>query len=146
VPYLDFMVLCDHVRPEGGLMHLLAAGIDRVMPPRLPALQTIGIAGRIGFTPGEASSGRQFEIEVEVRGPDGDRLAGVRGSVGIDSPVVVDSRLPSLGGIALNLLVPLQAEGVHTVELAVDGELIKSIPFVVQVTPDPPELAREQGA
>jgi hypothetical protein len=59
-------------------------------------------------------------------------------------PLAVDSRLPSLGGIALNLLVPLQAEGVHTVGLTVDGEVIKSIPFVVQVTPDASELAREQ--
>jgi hypothetical protein len=146
VPYLDFMVLCDHVRPEGGLMHLLAAGIDRVIPPRLPTLQSMGIAGRVGFTPGEASSGQQFEIEVDVRDPDGERLAGVRGSVGVDSTSAMDSRLPSVGGIALNLLVPLQAEGMHTVDLAIDGEVIKSIPFVVQVSPDALDLVRQQEA
>jgi hypothetical protein len=38
---------------------------------------------------------------------------------------MVNPQLPALGGIALNLLVPLQTSGVHTVSLSVDGEVMK---------------------
>jgi hypothetical protein len=127
-------------------MHLLAAGIDRVFPVRLPTLQRLGVAGRVGFTQEEVASAQLFEVEVNVEAPGGERIAGVRGTVGIDSPGMVDSQLPALGGVALNLLVPLQTSGVHTVSLSIDGEVMKSIPFVVQPSTDVNDGSRQREA
>jgi hypothetical protein len=33
MPELDFMVAADYVRAEGGILHMIAAGIDTLLVP-----------------------------------------------------------------------------------------------------------------
>ena len=46
---LDYMVLADYVRQDGGVIHILGAGIDTIVAARVPAIQPLGIALRISF-------------------------------------------------------------------------------------------------
>jgi len=43
VPELDYAVLCDYVRTEGGIAHVIAAGIDTIWAGEIPTGQNIGL-------------------------------------------------------------------------------------------------------
>jgi len=37
VPELDYMVLADYVRQDGGVIHIMGAGVDTVTAPVVPS-------------------------------------------------------------------------------------------------------------
>jgi hypothetical protein len=39
VPTLDYALLCDYVRVEGGVAHVIAAGIDTIWKEEVPSGQ-----------------------------------------------------------------------------------------------------------
>ena len=50
MPELDYALLCDYVRAEHGIAHVIAAGIDTVYVPDVPAGHTIGLLSRVAYT------------------------------------------------------------------------------------------------
>lgn len=127
MPELDFMVVADYVRAEGGILHMIAAGIDALFVPVVPMARPIGVGLRLLLDVAEAQ--HPHRVELIYQDADGQRLDVVAGSVG---PVQPNQPLPPPGrpygiALALNLMLPVPKYGDYSLELLVDGEPKKSI-------------------
>jgi hypothetical protein len=138
VPELDYAVLCDYVRAEGGVAHVVAAGIDTVWAAEVPTGRNVGLLARLTFTRHEC--GRPHRLEVIFQDIDGDRLAVVQGVV---NPQWIEGlptgwRTGTLLG--LNMGIPLPRYGVYGFEIMLNDSFVKNIDFrVVQQAAAPGE-------
>ncbi len=140
MPELDFMVTADYVRAEGGMLHMIAAGVDTMLVPAVPTMRPVGVGLRILIDVAEARE--QHHVELIYQDEDGHRLLQVSGALG---PVDADQPLPPAGrpygvSAAFNLSLPVPRLGDYSLELLIDGEPEKSITLTaVQLeTPDTP--------
>jgi hypothetical protein len=127
MPDLDFMVTADYVRAEGGMLHMIAAGVDTLLVSSVPAARPLGVGLRLLIDVAEAR--QQHQVELIYQDADGQRLAEVSGTIG---PVAPDQPLPPPGRpfgipVAFNLMLPIPGYGDYSLELFVDGEPKKSI-------------------
>ena len=67
MPELDFAVLADAVRADGGLGSALAIGMDTVIAPTVPTGQNIGLLVRLEFTRNECGRPHRLEIISPAR-------------------------------------------------------------------------------
>jgi hypothetical protein len=134
VPEVDFMVLCDYVRTDNGVFHMIAAGIDRIQTPVLPAIRNVGVAIRLRLTRVECD--RDHEVQLVFQGEDGQRFVEIRGVVHVVYPDTLPAGWPAFGAIPFNLGLPLQAYGLYSLELLVDGQSKKSIGVIIEPAPD----------
>jgi hypothetical protein len=129
VPQLDYAVLADYVRPEGGLAHGLGLGIDTIYAPDVPTGQNVGLLARLTFSRQEC--GRQHRLEVIFQDQDGERLAEINATT---QPEWVEDQpvgWPMGVLLVLNFGVPLPAYGVYSFEMLLNDSLVKSIPLRV---------------
>ena len=129
MPVLDYAVLCDYVRVEGGLAHVIAAGIDTILKDEVPSGQNVGLLMRVGFTRNEC--GRPHRVEVIFQDEDGERLAQIVGVVQPEWPEGVPPNWTSGALAGLNLGVPLPRFGVYAFEILVNDNHLKTIPLRV---------------
>jgi len=127
MPELDFMVAADYVRAEGGMLHMIAAGVDAMLVPAVPTARPVGVGLRILIDVAEARY--PHHIELIYQDADGQRLTQVSGSI---APAAADQPLPLPGrpfgvSMAFNFLLPVPAIGDYSLELSIDGEFKKSI-------------------
>jgi hypothetical protein len=135
MPELDFMVVADFVRQDGGVLQMTGAGFDTIFVPAIPTARQVGIGLRLLIDVAEAQ--QQHHVELIYQDADGRRLTEVRGTVG---PVSEDQPLPPPGrpfGIpfAFNLMLPIPAYGDYSLELVVNGEPRKSITLTAAPPP-----------
>jgi hypothetical protein len=127
MPELDFMVTADYVRAEGGMLHMIAAGVDTLLVPAVPAARPLGVGLRLLLDVAEAR--QQHHVQLIYQDADGHRLAEVSGTIG---PAAPDQPLPPPGRpfgipVAFNLMLPIPNYGDYSLELIVDGDSAKSI-------------------
>jgi hypothetical protein len=129
VPVLDYALVCDYVRAEGGVAHVIAAGIDTVHAQDVPHGQNIGLLMRVSFTRNEC--GRQHRLEVIFQDEDGERLAQITGIIEPEWPAdnPPNWRAGALAG--LNIGVPLPRFGLYAFEVLVNDSHMKTIPLRV---------------
>lgn len=125
MPQLDYAFLADYVRAEGGVAHVIAAGIDTIHAPAVPTGSNIGLLFRIEFTRNECE--RPHRIEILFQGEDGQRLADLSTVV---TPSWTDGlpvhwRQGFVGG--LNFGIPLPRYGLYSFEIMVNDENRKTI-------------------
>jgi hypothetical protein len=134
MPELDYAVICDYVRVEGGVAHVIAAGIDTITAPAIPTGQNVGLLMRVNFARTECD--RPHRVEVIFQDEDGDRLTQI---AGVNEPRWNDG-LPTgwkVGALlGLNLGIPLPRYGIYSVEILLNDNLVKTIPLRV-VPPAP---------
>ena len=138
MPELDFMVVADFVRQDAGVLQMVGAGFDTVFVPAVPTARQVGIGLRLLIDVAEAREPHQ--VELIYQDADGQRLAEVRGTVG---PVSEGQPLPPPGRpfgipLAFNLMLPIPDHGDYSLELAVDGESMKSITLTAAPPPATP--------
>jgi hypothetical protein len=138
MPELDYALLCDYVRAEGGIAHMIGAGLDTIMAPQVPTGQNLGVVLRVAFA--RAECGRPHRIEIIFQGEDGERHAVVNAVVepkwAADLPASWKQGL--LAGI--NMGVPLPRYGLYSFEVLVNDSLLKSVPLRVREAPVPQSL------
>lgn len=134
VPRLDFALLADYVRPEGGLAHVIAAGVDTVIAAEVPTGRNLGLLFRVEFTRQEC--GRPHRIEVIFQDEDGARLAQLSTVVAPEwnETLPVHWRVGAIGG--LNFGVPLPRFGLYSFEILINDENRKTIHLRVVPAPD----------
>ena len=129
MPELDYGLICDYVRAEGGIAHVISAGIDTIWANEVPAGQNIGLLMRFTFTRNEC--GREHRIEVIFQDADGERLAQIAAAV---TPQW-NQELPAgwRAGVlmGLNVGVPLPAYGLYSLEIMLNDSQVKTIPLRV---------------
>ena len=75
MPQIEYLVLAEYIRQDGGMTHIMAAGIDTVTVPedRLPARAAVGVLGRVSFDLTD-EIGAEHEVSLIWRGPEGAEL------------------------------------------------------------------------
>lgn len=135
MPELDFALIADYVRAEGGIAHAVGAGIDTVFAQEVPTGQNIGVLIRLRFTRQEC--GRPHRLEIIFQDIDGARLAGL-------TTVITPTWTPELpvgwnqavlGGF--NVGIPLPDYGQYAFEILVNDNMVKSIPLRLIAPPEP---------
>jgi hypothetical protein len=138
---LDYMVLADYVRQDGGVIHILGAGIDTILAARVPAIQPLGIALRISFDAADPI-GQQHHVKVSFVGPEKPVLTVEAPFSRPPQPPDVPEHWRTGLGVALQIPVPLPEYGDYACELVIDdGTEIdaRSIDFRVIPPPVKPE-------
>ena len=131
MPELDYMVLADYVRQDGGVTHILGAGVDTVAAPAVPSVQPFGVALRISFGTIE-EPGEPHRLTLSFIGPD-KRVLDARAEF-VTPPRVegVPEHWRTKVGVVLQLNVPLPQYGDYSCELSIDdGAITKSYDFRV---------------
>jgi hypothetical protein len=133
MPRLDYAVLADYVRVEGGVAHVIAAGVDTIYAPELPTGQNLGLLFRILFTRNEC--GRPHRFELILQDIDGERLTHLTSVITPEwkegVPVGWDYGL--LGG--LNFGIPLPRYGLYSFEILINDQNLKTIQLRVEPVP-----------
>ncbi len=140
MPELDFMVVADYVRAEGGVLHMIAAGFDTMYAASVPVMRQIGVGMRLTMTTTELVY--EHDVELVFQDADGKRISQVHGTINPQP----SAQAPPLGrplGIAMafNLVVPVPAYGDYSLELLIDHSHKKTIPIVVTQPPAAPPPA-----
>src|SRR5690348_16895982 len=125
------MVLADYVRQDGGVVHIMGAGIDTVAAPVVPTVQPFGVALRVSFDTTE-QAGEEHRLTVTFIGPDAPVFqANATFATPPRAPGVPEHWRTGLG-VALQIPVSLPQYGDYSCELNIDdGAIIKSYEFRV---------------
>lgn len=132
VPELDFAVVCDYVRAEGGVAHVIGGGFDTLNVSQVPTGHNMGVWARILVARSEC--GRPHRFELIIQDADGERAAEISGPFAAEWPADDDDFPPAwkVGvGLAFNFGVPISHVGQYSVEILVNDSLEKSIPLRV---------------
>jgi hypothetical protein len=129
MPELDFAVVCDYVRAEHGIAHVIAGGIDTITVQELPAGQNMGLWARVLLAKSECD--RPHRFEVVFQDADGERLAELSGPIERDWPEGHPPGMKIGVGVAFNFGLALPAAGIYSIEILINDSLEKSIPIIV---------------
>lgn len=129
MPDLDFMVVCDHVRAEGGLLHMLAAGLDKIIAAQVPTAHSFGVGVRLTLTRAECDT--EHELHLIFQGADGERIMEMVARLKAEYPRDVPIGWPAKAVAALNVAIVLPRFGEYSLELLVNGSHMKAIPITV---------------
>jgi len=138
MPELDFALLADYVRADGGVAHVIAGGIDTINAPAVPTGQNLGLLFRIVFTRNEC--GRPHRLEVFFQDEDGTRLAAISSEI---TPRWAEGQPAHWGtGVigGFNFLVPLPRYGIYSFELMMNDNNLKTLHLRVVERVLPQEL------
>ena len=120
MPELDYVVLADYVRSDGGTIHIMAAGIDTFSVPQVPAVVMAGIAARIKFDSAD-EVGAAHRVRLAFQGPDGPVLDISQRIITPPRPLGVPEHWKTAVGLAYpHLRLPLPSYGDYSLELILD--------------------------
>ena len=122
---LDYALLCDYVRAEGGLAHVIAAGIDTIYRPEVPSVANLGFLVRLTFTDEDIDQPHQLELRLEDQ--EGQQVAQATGSPSLQRVEGLPDGWPYGGIVAINFGVPLPSHGPYTLTVLLDGDPVKTI-------------------
>jgi hypothetical protein len=125
VPELDYALLCDYVRTEGGVAHAIAAGLDTIIAPSVPTGQNVGLLLRLTFTRNEC--GRPHRLEVIFQDIDGERLAGIQAVITPEWAEGLPVGWPTGLLWGVNVGLPLPRYGVYALELLLNDANVDTL-------------------
>jgi hypothetical protein len=134
MPEIDFAFVADYVRPEGGVVHAIAAGIDTVYAPVVPTGRNLALLIRLTFS--RAEVGREHRVEVVFQDADGHRLAQVQAAIQVEWDESLPPGWRQAGVLPLNAGFPLPHHGIYSFEILINGDSKKSINLRVIPLPD----------
>jgi hypothetical protein len=123
VAELRTVVLCDYVRPEGALAHVLGANIDTINAPQVPIGVNLGLFAIVAID--AAESGVAQELRLTIR--PADRTEHIFELTAAFSSGVNEEGLPDYwhirAPVCLNFGVPFAEYGYYVVDVRLnDGE------------------------
>lgn len=134
MPELDFMVIADFVRQDGGVLQMVGAGFNTIFAPVVPSTRLVGIGLRLTLTAAETR--HEHPIELIFQNPDGVRLAQINAKIPAQpGPPQQRPGMPLGAIMAFNVMLPLPAHGDYSIELLVHGNHVKTIPIIVTSPP-----------
>lgn len=136
MPDLDFALLCDYVRAESGVAHVIAGGVDTVFASEVPTTHQVGILLRLRFTRNEC--GRAHWVEVVFQDTDGESLTHITGSLTPEPSADLPPGWRTGAIMGLNVTVTLPSYGLYTFEVLVNDSSVKSLDFRVVPAPQDP--------
>ena len=131
MPELDYMVLADYVRQDGGVIHIMGAGVDTITTPAVPTVVNLGVAARMSFDTTE-QPGEEHSLKVSFIGPDQPVFDASATFHTPPRPPEVPEHWRTGLGLALQIPVPVPQFGDYSCTLSIDGgSIVKSYEFRV---------------
>ena len=126
---LDFVLLAEYARvDQAGLITIVGGGFDRVRVPTQGGMQQVFVTMRIVLDEGEPD----VPFEVKAQSPDNQYEIGVAGTTSHAPGVQPDDGKVNFIA-AIGLAVPIQMAGRHLVQILLAGEVVRYLPFVVEI-------------
>jgi hypothetical protein len=122
---LDYALLCDYVRGEGGVAHVIAAGIDTIYRPEIPTVANLGLLVRFTFT--DEDLGQEHQLELQLADDEGQQVAQITGTPPLQPVPGLPEEWPYGGIITLNFGVPFPHHGPYRLTVLLDGNPVKNI-------------------
>jgi hypothetical protein len=133
LPELDYALLCDYVRAEGGIAHVIAAGIDTTILPQVPGAANLGLLVRLTFTRGECD--KPHRLEAILAETDGEPVARINGVITPTWQKGLPAGWKTGAILGLNFGVIVPKYGVYSLDILVNDNSKKDIPL--RVVPPP---------
>lgn len=127
---IDLAVLCTSAAFRDGLLSVLEAGLERFSVDQYPANLLPILVFRTTFR--EVDFGIQYLIRVTVAHEDGERVADIGFAVSYTPPEDADPRLSYYHLLIQALPLQIRRDGLYVIELVLDAERARSIPFIVE--------------
>jgi hypothetical protein len=121
----DYALLCDYVRAEGGVAHVIAAGIDTIYRPEVPAVANLGLLAHFTFT--DEDVGQEHRLELQLADEEGQQVARITGTPPLQPVPGLPEGWPYGGTITLNFGVPFSHHGPYRLTILLDGNPVKTI-------------------
>jgi hypothetical protein len=134
MPELDYALLCDYARAEGGVAHVIAAGIDTIHRPEVPSVANLGLLARIIFA--DEETGEAHEIEVRLRDQEGEQIAQANLTAVPRRVEGLPEGWPTAALLAMNFGVPLPSFGPYTLTILLDDTPKKTLNLRVVAAED----------
>ncbi len=132
MPELDYALLADAAREQGGTVSILAAGIDTVRSPEEPVQVKMALVMRIGFTRNGCE--RPHRVEVLIQQADGATVGQLSGTNAPRWPGAHPIHWKTYSALVMNFAIGLSF-GEYQVVILLNDHEAKVLPFrVVQVS------------
>ncbi len=127
---IDLAVLCTSASFRDGLLSILEAGLERFSVDQYPANLGPVLVFRTIFRKAEFNV--QHLARVTVVHEDGERVAEIGLGITYAPPEDADPRLSYYTVVIHTLPMQMRRDGLYVVEISLNGERARSIPFVVE--------------
>jgi hypothetical protein len=138
MPRMEYLVLADYIRQDGGVLYLVAAGIDTFTIPegRTPARVPIGVLARVTFDRRD-EVGAEHEVSLIFHGPGGLELLRVTQLLPTPpAPPGVPEHWRTAANLIFRLALPLPDFGDdYRLEVIMDDEPRLSLSLYLRVVP-----------
>jgi hypothetical protein len=122
-------LLCDAATVREDLLHILGGGLGQLWPDTYPGPLGVDLALLLTLQPSEATG--DHELRVLIRDTDGKEIALLEATFSIGPqamPIPAGEMLRAPIAIQLRT-VPIPAPGLYSIELLVDKQHRRSLPF-----------------
>jgi len=136
VPRLEYAHLAEHVRQEGGISHVIAAGIDTLTTEQVPSPWNLAVW--LGFRWADDEIGQSSPLQIIFR-RGRQRLLQLQAEIAIaERPADLPAEWPARTTLAFNMGVVLPEYGVYSIDISVGGRVRHTLPLRV-IAPVPPD-------
>lgn len=134
---VDWAVLSRYAESVGGLATMVGAGIDTYYPPEIPAPMVLPLTVQLRGRQDEMVE--QHKLSFRILDSNLEQL-GEEGTLGFQSEPNPNIEEGWEAGVQLVVVSQFlaQAEGPYSIEISIDGDHAKSVPFRV-LAPEPEE-------
>lgn len=130
MPKIEYALIADHVRIEGGVAHVIAASVDTVYSlVEPPVTQSFGFLARVLF--GDDELGQKHELRLVLRTADGEQILNAFAEISPERPEGVDPSLPVGVLWSMNFATILPAFGQYSFDVEQAGKVERSLPLRV---------------
>ncbi|MDQ1438737.1 MAG: hypothetical protein QOK43_2366 [Acidimicrobiaceae bacterium] len=130
---IDFALLCSAATFRDGLLSVLEAGLEVFQPTSLPAVIQPWLVFKVAFGDDGRDGPQLARAYVELQGSDAvepERVADVGFS--LIAPSASPDALSAFVMVIHPLPLQIRRSGVYTVNLVLNGELRRQLPFKVE--------------
>ena len=133
---VDWATLARYAESSGGLATMVGAGIDTYYPPELPAPIVLPLT--VQLRGGQEEMVQPHQISFRILDADLDQV-GEEGTLGFQSEPNPNIEEGWEAGVLLTVVSQFvaESEGPYSIEIAIDGEHKKSVPFRVLPAGEP---------
>ena len=122
---LDFAFVADYAREKNGSLDALSIGIDEIRATHIPASVQVCVVLRLQFDRQDCDV--VHRLEIIIQDPDGHRLTDLHVNAQAQWPIPDPPGDRVTFQVVLYAPLALEQTGPHSVEIAVDGQPLKTI-------------------
>jgi hypothetical protein len=127
--FADFVILCDSAQVQGHKLFMLGGGWSQITVRQFPAQHGLAVAAAVLVPWMETNVRHRFELQV--RAEDGSVLSQAQGEFEQGRPPGLPPGSAQRFMVAINMSIRIEKPCEAVLELSLDGNVAKTVPFRV---------------